>query len=348
MEIENNFDTYWYFENANTGCKVFDKNELKHSYSLHVVKLGSYFWDKGLVSLLRKDYDNFLITGATRNLSLYTMLLAKCIFFRKKKIYLWSHGYYGKESWIQKKIINHLLFSMADGNFIYGNYGRNLMVEDGIIENKLWTIYNTLDYDRQLEIRNNIKPSDVYQQHFDNDNSVLIFLGRLTPVKKLEQAIEALGKLRDQGKLFNMVFVGDGGEREKLESLVKTLSLTEKVWFFGACYDEAQNAELVYNADLCVAPGNIGLTAMHVLMFGCPALTHGDFKWQMPEFESIQEGKTGSFFERGNVNSLASKINEWFSAASYDRNSIREACYKEIDEKWNLHVQLRILKEHIK
>lgn len=55
------------------------------------------------------------------------------------------------------------------------------------------------------------------------------------------------------------------------------------------------NAEFIYNADLCVSPGNVGLTAMHSLVFGCPVITHNCFEWQMPEFEAIQPGITGDF-----------------------------------------------------
>lgn len=69
----------------------------------------------------------------------------------------------------------------------------------------------------------------------------------------------------------------------------------KNVWFYGSCYDEQTNAELIYNADMCVAPGNVGLTAIHAMTFGCPVITHSDFKWQMPEFEAIHPGKTGDF-----------------------------------------------------
>ena len=94
-----------------------------------------------------------------------------------------------------------------------------------------------------------------------------------------------------------------------------------------------------------MAPGNIGLTAMHVLMFGCPAISHNDFKWQMPEFESIKPGITGDFFEYNNVEDLAKVISQWFSAKRYYREEVRHACYQEIDEHWNPHYQLNILKQ---
>jgi glycosyltransferase involved in cell wall biosynthesis len=116
------------------------------------------------------------------------------------------------------------------------------------------------------------------------------------------------------------------------------------VWFYGACYDERQIAELIYNADLCIAPGNIGLTAMHSLVFGCPAISHNDFKWQMPEFESIHPGITGDFFEMGNVESLADIISRWFAEHKGKREEIRQACYNEIDTYWTPEFELSVLK----
>ena len=99
---------------------------------------------------------------------------------------------------------------------------------------------------------------------------------------------------------------------------------------------------------MCVAPGNIGLTSIHALTFGCPAITHNDFHHQMPEFEAITEGKTGMFFERGNQESLTQTIERWFKQENYDREKIRLYCYKEIDNNWNPDYQMRVLKSVIK
>lgn len=114
-------------------------------------------------------------------------------------------------------------------------------------------------------------------------------------MKKLDQIVEAVGILKQKGENYNIAFVGDGEIRQSLEVEVAKYQLQDNVWFYGPCFDEKINAELIYNADLCVAPGNIGLTAMHVLMFGCPAISHNNFKCQMPEFESIIPGHTGAF-----------------------------------------------------
>ena len=119
------------------------------------------------------------------------------------------------------------------------------------------------------------------------------------------------------------------------------------MWFYGACYDELENATLLYNADLCVSPGNVGLTAMHALTFGTPVITHNNFPMQMPEYEAVINGKTGMFFSYNDVNNLAQTINKWMTT-SKSRDEIRESCYNVIDDKYNPHKQIDILLKTLK
>ena len=144
------------------------------------------------------------------------------------------------------------------------------------------------------------------------------------------------------------MFIGNGSEYGKLKSLVDHLNITDQVWFYGACYDERTNAELIVNADLCVAPGNVGLTAMHSMVFGCPVISHNDFKWQMPEFESIIQGKTGDFFEKDNIDSLCDTISKWFTNMGNKREKVRQNCFDEIDLQWNPYYQMKIIQSIIK
>ena len=211
-----------------------------------------------------------------------------------------------------------------------------------------FVIHNSLDYNTQLNIRNNLTPSSIFTNHFNNSNSNLIFIGRLTKVKKLDLLLDAIKILKDKGCEYNITFIGNGSEKEFLQKRICELELDNNVWLYGTCYDEIINAELIYNADLCVAPGNVGLTAMHTMVFGTPVLTHGDFKWQMPEFEAIIPNKTGSFFEKDNVNDLADKIELWFKNNKNKRDIVRKFCYDEIDTSWNPYFQLKVLKDNVK
>lgn len=304
-----------------------------------------WYWQPGVVSQLFKDYDHYILLGETRALSTWLFCILARILKPKKKVYFWTHGWYGKETKLEV-FIKKLEFKLPNGGiFTYGDYARELMIKEGFKANKLFPIHNSLAYDQQLEIRKSIGVSEVYHEHFGNDNPNLFFVGRLTPIKKLDQVLDAMVICNKRGQRYNLTFIGGGTEMDNLKAKVENLGLREQVWFYGPCYDEKELSSLIYNADLCVAPGNIGLTAMHSLVFGTPAITHDCYKWQMPEFEAIKPYKTGIFFEMDNVDSLASKIDEWFVLYGDLREQIREQCFQEIDEQWNPTYQINVFKK---
>lgn len=329
------------FGKDDSTVKRLDISCLRHSVDAPNLKVkGNWYRQKNLIKNT-KDYDIIIDDLSIFCLSSWWLhFVAK---LRGQKLYTWSHGWYGREGFV-KKWMKRAYFALTDGSFIYGDYARKLMIENGFDGNKLHVIHNSLNYDEQLKIRKEITTSNIYISHFGNTNPVICFIGRLTSVKKLDQIVDALLLLKEKGESYNLVFVGDGSERDRLEVSVERLGLKQNVWFYGACYDEKTNAELIYNSDLCVAPGNIGLTAMHAMMFGCPCLSHKDFPWQGPEFEAIKEEETGCFFKRDNVQSLAAAISKWFYEKTSKREDVRKACFKEIDENWNPHKQLEIIK----
>lgn len=346
-KIDSEYECDWYFGLAKTDIKGMDLSLLKSAKTYNIFGSPSkLYWKNGTISLLlNKKYDAYLMLMNSRCISDYIMIAVARLL--NKKLYAWSHGWYGKESKLEG-FFKRWQFKHVTGTFVYNNYGRNLLIKEGVSADKLFTIHNSLHYDQQKALRESITPSNIYREHFGNDNPTIIFIGRLTKVKKLDMVINALTKLKANGENYNLVFVGDGVEKQNLESLVNIKGLERNVWFYGACYDEKQNAELIYNADLCVSPGNVGLTAMHALVFGCPVITHNCFKWQMPEFEAIQAGVTGDFFEMNNVDSLTDCISKWFASKANVREEVRKACFNEIDTQWNPYFQIEVLKENLK
>lgn len=333
------------FGKQDTAVKQLDITQLRKAQYVQNVPIGSGRWYKmPAATRLLKDYDVIINDmGILCTTSWWLLLRAK---FRKQKVYLWDHGWYGREGFVKKRM-KRVFFGLADGAFIYGNYARNLMAENGFDERKLHVIHNSLDYDAQLELRNCIKPSTIYKDHFGNSNPVLVMIGRLNIRKHLDMLIYTIEKLCFNGEFYNIVLIGDGEDRSTLENLAKERGVENQVWFYGACYDEKTNAELIYNADMCVVPGDIGLTVMHSMMFGCPAMSHNYYPSQGPEFEAIQDGVTGVFFEHGSIDSLTDTISRWFAEKKDCREEVRQACYKEIDENWNPHKQLEIIKKII-
>ncbi len=341
--LDEHFDCTFIFGDTDESVRTFNLSELKRAKTEHVFKCGPILFQPGLLKYIFHKYDSYVFTLATNNLTLWIFLLL--LKFSNKKVYGWSHGLYGYES-SKQLFMRKLMFKLTDGLFVYGDYAIALIKQKGYLpSDKLFPIHNSLDYDSQLVIRNSIRSSSVYQEHFGNDHPTLIFIGRLTKVKRLNLIIESLQILKAKGKDFNLVFVGDGPELNSLKSLANKAQIDDNVWFYGACYDEKQNAELIFNADLCISPGNVGLTALHSMMFGTPVITHDDFAWQMPEFETIKKGISGDFFHNGDVESLSYTIDSWFSNKHTDREEIRENCYGVIDKEWNPYYQMDVFKK---
>ena len=345
--IDDRWDADWYFGSNSTDIKGLDLSVLKRSVVLTNKSLkGHWYWQKGATSLLKKTYSTYFLLGDPYCVSSWIMALRIKFFSKHKKLYFWTHGWYGKEGRMTK-IIKKMFFKLATGVFLYGNYAKELMIQEGFPESKLFVIHNSLDYYNQKRIRERISGNGIYRAHFENDNPTLIFIGRLTKVKRLDLLIEAVASLNKSEVACNVVFVGDGTERANLKQLARQMGIEKHCWFYGACYDEKQNAELIYNADLCVAPGNVGLTAMHAMVFGTPVISHDDFKWQMPEFEAIKPGRTGDFFKKDSLPSLTDTIQTWLWTHK-DRAIVRKACYDEIDNYWTPDYQMSVFEQHLK
>lgn len=347
--IDKTYNCKWYFGNNDTDIKELDSKVLSNVTLLKNIRFfGHLYWQRRVTKLCDKqDYSHFIITGDPYCISTWILAIKIRLFYPQKRLYFWSHGWYGKES-KPVRLIKKIFFKLANGVFLYGNYAKRLMENEGFDSSRLFVVHNSLNHKKHVEIRKTLKPSDIYQTYFKNSNPVLIFIGRLTTVKRLDILLYAAKQLKDIGTPVNLVFIGEGIMHDNLVELVSSLGLKKNVWFYGACYDDYKNAELIYNADLCVAPGNVGLTAIHAMSFGTPIVTHDYFPYQMPEFEAILEGKTGDFYEYGKVESLVEIIRAWITNKRNKRNEIRQACFDEIDNYWTPQFQINVIRENLK
>jgi glycosyltransferase involved in cell wall biosynthesis len=339
--IDQNIDVDFYF-----GDKFGDVEKLDYKALRNVTKevankaiLPPFYWQSGVVCLFFKKYNRYIILGEYYCLSTW-LLLILCKLSRKK-IYIWTHGWYGNETFL-KRFVKKIFYHLGDGVLLYGNYAKRLMIKEGFDTNKLHVIYNSLDYEAQIQVREKLKPSLIYQDYFQNNYPVMIFIGRLTLSKKLNLLIEAQRVLKNKNFNVNLVFVGSGLESDNLKELVVKYELQNYVWFYGPTYNEEQIGELIYNADLCVSPGNVGLTAMHCMVYGTPVITHSDFTSQKPEFEAIVERETGMFFIKDDIANLSKAIHEWLITYK-DRDQIRSNCFNKIAFFYNPKIQFDIL-----
>jgi glycosyltransferase involved in cell wall biosynthesis len=104
-----------------------------------------------------------------------------------------------------------------------------------------------LTFDKNI-FKPGIDPSELKKMYGVRDEKVLMFVGRLHPVKRLDLLLRAAAKLNDHFKLF---IVGTGVLENELKETAKSLGIAEKVIFTGAIH-YAEMPKYMNMADLIV------------------------------------------------------------------------------------------------
>lgn len=295
-----------------------------------------------LYKWLKKKPDTIILLGDFVIISnwLLTLLAKK----KKVEVVMKGHGMYGNEKGL-KLFLRKSFLKLADKHLVYERHGKRILEQNGIPAQRIHILFNSLDYDIHLAAREKIESLDKASiLHFFDQPMLptLLFIGRLTSIKKLDLIIKAAETLVNKGIHLNVLFVGDGSEKEHLENLAETHLTKGTYHFYGASYDEEANSRLIAVSDLCVAPGNVGLTAIHSLSYGTPVCTHSNMLQQMPEAEAIEDGVNGVLFEDNNLDSLSQAIETWL-ANNPNRADVRKKAYKIIDEYYNPYYQTKVL-----
>ncbi|WP_286263337.1 glycosyltransferase [Thalassotalea atypica] len=332
--------------NNDIKVEVFDeKSQFTHSLT-NIWLFKGLLWQRKLLSLvLKEQYQNVIFLASPYFISTWVAVLLVKI--RGGKVLFWTHGFVRDNSFKERLKLRFL--KLADCILLYGDKAKKNLIHNGIEPRKLHAIYNSLDYDAQKVLREQITPSQLSATKsslFIKPNCIqVLFIGRLTAHKKLHELILMLAKLRDENLSANLLFVGDGAERLNLEQLVHKHALEKHVTFYGACHDENELACLICSSDVCISPGEIGLTAMHSLAYGVPVITHDDERCQMPEFEAVIHGKTGWLFEHGSFCSLVETMRKFISEPI---PQVRQNCIEEIESRYTPDKQLYFIKKAIK
>jgi glycosyltransferase involved in cell wall biosynthesis len=264
---------------------------------------------------------------------------------RKKPVLYWGHGIYGNEKYL-KKTIRLLYYKIADYHLVYGVRSRNLMIESGFSPDKIYAVYNSLDYDLHKKLYEKRDQHDLNQLRREmfpkgTELPIVIFIGRLTREKKIPYLLEAIRLSKDKGNRYNCLIVGGGDELDKLQLMSDKMEISDLVCFYGPSY----NAKLIMLAECCVSPGNVGLTAIHSMSLGTPIVTHRNMLNQGPEVEAVIQDETGLFFEENNVNSLSEVIDNMI--LNKKKLSMETNCIEQIKEFWNPMKQTAIFDEAV-
>jgi glycosyltransferase involved in cell wall biosynthesis len=212
---------------------------------------------------------------------------------------------------------------------------------------QLKVIYNSLDSEPMELCRSTMTQEmrrELRQSLFDDDTApIIIAVGRINKAKRLDLLLRALALLNDQQVAFSCLVVGDGSQLESIQELASKLKVDRRVRFHGAAYGDKVN-RLLLASDLCVIPGDIGLSAMHSMSAGLPTISHNNLARQMPEHEAIVEGETGSLYEYESVPDLAKCIQSWISNPQRIEVA-QQACLDKVGTQFNKHYQVKMIRE---
>lgn len=306
-------------------------------------KGGKLVWQRGALrrAFFGPRYDAYILTGNPGIRSNWIIAFVARLLGRR--VYLWTHGLHGDETGLKLRK-NMAYFRLAGRLLLYGERPYRLLLGRGYPAERMTVIYNSLDYDKQAAIRKRIGDRGFIRNYFGNELPLLTFVGRLTASKKLDMLLDAMALLASDERACNLVLIGDGPARESLEKRAEESGLADRVWFYGETYDDHIIGTFLYHSAACVSPGNVGLTAIHALMFGTPVVTHDNGNRQGPEYEAVEPGVSGSLFTEGDTAALAAGIRPWLAIDPERRAEVRRACHRVIDEKFNPERQMQILR----
>lgn len=159
---------------------------------------------------------------------------------------------------------------------------------------------------KTIIIPNGIIPPRLKHANFTHRHNRFLFVGRLTRLKGLDVALNALSGL--QGYEWTLDVVGDGAQREELEALSGSLGLDGRVVFHGA-RGKHEVEEFMAKSSCLLFPSyseGMGLVVLEALSVGLPVIAS--------DLEALHELSSGELVKIGDVSAWIEAIREFITA----------------------------------
>ncbi len=161
-------------------------------------------------------------------------------------------------------------------------------------------------------VHNSLKKSDLRPEKLPFSPPRILCIGRLSNGKAFDLMIRALAALKNTNPDTRLQIVGDGDERENLESLAAELGVNEQVEFSG-WVAPPDIPRLLNTATLLVAPSrgveSFGLVALEAAQMERPVVVSD--AGGLPEV--VQHGVSGFVFPSENVERLVEAVRKLLS-----------------------------------
>ena len=198
---------------------------------------------------------------------------------------------------------------------------KNLMGEYGVSALKIKVIYPGVNHNLFYPS----KAKRVYlESGFFENHKILLYVGRVEPIKGLMTIIEAFASLnKSYDSLLRLIVIGGGKkgselsynhEANRVKAAVESHGLTEKIVFLGS--KEQKVLKDYYSAaDMLIVPSlyeSFGLVVVEALACGTPVLVSNVGKMKT----IVREGKNGFSFVPGSPEALAKGLKVFYRKES--------------------------------
>ena len=260
--------------------------------------LGKLAWQPGIAGLAVDRGDIVVLSGNPRQLSTMVLLLRAKL--SGAKVIWWGH-YWSSTSRKWRQSLRRLPMSLADAILYYTD--QEVLAhkaESGEPKGSalIAALNNGLDFE---PIRKRRAPYVAGTR-----DRALLFVGRLTAKANLGLSFEAMARLGAHAPMLHVI--GTGVEEDNLRSKAAELEIGDKVVWHGALTNEDAISEVANTCQAFVYPGEVGLSLIHAMAYGLPAIVHDSNNFHMPEIAAFRNGLTGMSFEHGSVRSLSDAI----------------------------------------
>ena len=242
----------------------------------------------------------YLYLNLVKNICVKNNLNTKLLFWDHM-----SHSYYLAQN---KTFLKNV--KVADHYFAICTGIERSLYDLGISQHKISLIYNPIEQQQELKRT--------------TEKIKFIYVGRLFcyQQKRCMDILHAIEKIKALN--FTFEFYGDGQDRIELEQTVQQLGLQDKVKFLG-WFDKPW--QTITEASCLILPSQyegLPLVLGEAISYGIPCLA-SDCKFG-PE-DIISEGINGSLFEVGDVEALASKMEQFITNPKkfYNADKIKDS-----------------------
>lgn len=148
----------------------------------------------------------------------------------------------------------------------------------------------------------------------------ILWVGRMLKCKRVDLLINALHRLKSEGKLFRLTLVGEGPERERLQRLADKL-LGKEYCTIKDFIPSEEIPPLMKNHDVYVLPSNAyegwGAVVNEAMSVGCAVVSSDKVG---AGAALIEHGINGLLFKSGSVDSLYNCLSDLLDDKMYGKN----------------------------